>query len=154
MAEIGRGIKAGLVGGVVYGGVITFLVTALYAFSGVAEIYLIHPLESNQAIVQFALLFFAIWIVGGMTFGAIYAASYKRLLGFSSVAKGIFLAIIIWVLIEIVANYLYIPVFSVALINIHGLIGQAWSITFNFFLAIVGGLMVGSLWDYFGLYGS
>ncbi len=146
MAEIGRGIKTGLVSGMVYGCITTFLILALHALSESSKMTL--PLQmSTQELLKFSLLLFVGWLIGGVIFGVLYAVLYKKLLGFGSIAKGFNLSMFVWAIIEIVRSLFYIPVLSVAFINIGALVSSAGLFILDFLLALVGGVMVGSVWN-------
>lgn len=79
-------------------------------------------------------------IIGGLIFGLIYAAIYNSLPGSSSVAKGIVLAIIFWLILSVGIGFV-----------VSGIFGMTYYILNSIIIGLIGsiiwGYLLGKFWD-------
>lgn len=100
MTELARGIKAGVLLGIIYGISEVALLAIVVKIWG-AEI-LGGVLESllEEIMIFAAVIFPVVGIVGGIIVGAIYAEFYGSIPGSTSVRKGVVLGAVLWLLIS------------------------------------------------------
>lgn len=114
--DLGRGIKAGLVAAGVF-----LVVTVILRFTGLYAQYWevffaaglsLESMPPRPVVVpgfEVSMLeAVAMRIVGGVAFGAIFAALYSHLPGRFSVVKGVVLSVFLWILGMIASIYLYL----------------------------------------------
>ncbi len=136
MAEFVRGIKAGIIAGIIYGianimlmvGLTEVIYPGYWALAGAAG-------ATEMVIGIFTVTAIISGIIGGLIFGAIYAAAYDSLPS-SSIVKGIIVAIILWLIFSVALNYGTIGTYPI--IAVFGLISS-----------LIWGAFVGVFWDKF-----
>jgi len=161
MANFGRGIKAGVVIGVVYL-VISAILGAIYQNNplsvphflygaGLTPLFLLSSLTDPLSVTS--LLFQ--YIVRGIVFGAVFAALYDFLPGTKSVVKGVALSAFIWILSAV--GFIYMtpgwPTDGDSFWTYCGggavVLSSIWQALAGIISALVFGALTGFLWDRF-----
>jgi len=160
LADFDRGIKAGVVTGIVYL-VISVILSAIYqnnplsvphfiSATGLTPLFLLRELADPSFV--FPLLFQ--YVVRGIIFGAIFAALFSFLPGTASVKKGVVLSAFLWIvgavwLIYVTPGW---PTDGAWTLIVVGLVVSLSSISqalVSIVSALVFGALTGFLWDRF-----
>jgi hypothetical protein len=111
MADFGRGIKAGIVTGIIYM-VISVILGAIYQNNPLSVPHFIRgtgltPLLSLMALTDpsFVISLLIQYVVRGIVFGAVFAALYNFLPGTASIVKGVALSLFLWIVAVIQVIY-------------------------------------------------
>ena len=148
MADFGRGIKAGLVTGVVYAAI-----SAIFTFTLVGYQYLYTSGFWDAA----GLVPLGGSIVRGIIFGAVFATLYNFLPGTTSVVKGVVLSLFFWIVtvIEVIYTTLGWPWETNGIVDTGTYYGGMINLSsislvlISIMSALVFGALTGFLWDRF-----
>jgi hypothetical protein len=161
MADFKRGIKAGLVIGLVYMAIAAIL-GAIYQNNPLSVPHFLYgagltPLFSLAALTDpsFVLSFLFQYVVRGIVFGAVFAALYDSLPGTASVKKGVVLSSFVWILSAV--GLIYItpgwPTYGGGFWTYCGggtvVLSSIWSALAGIISALAFGALTGFLWDRF-----
>ena len=148
MADFGRGIKAGVVTGVVYAAI-----SAIFTFTLVGYQYLYTSGFWDAA----GLVPLGGSIVRGIIFGAVFATLYNFLPGTTSVVKGVALSLFFWIvtMIEVIYTTLGWPWETNGIVDTGTYYGGTINLSsislalISIMSALVFGALTGFLWDRF-----
>jgi hypothetical protein len=105
LADFGRGIKAGVITGIIYLAISAILAIIDPEFLYITDIYAAGLTPFMFAVDSFVVTAFLNHIVRGIIFGAIFAALYNYLPGVTGIVKGIALALFLWIVTVIEVIY-------------------------------------------------
>ena len=161
MADFGRGIKAGVVTGLVYMAVAAIL-GAIYHNNPLSVPYFLYgtgitPLFSLAALTDplSVISFLFQYIVRGIVFGAVFAALYDFLPGVKSIGKGVMLSVFVWILSAVWLIYITPgwPTDGSSILTYCGGgavdLSAIWPALAGITTALIFGAVTGFLWDRF-----
>ena len=156
MADFRRGIKAGIITGIVYVAISAILAVIDPEFLYITDIYAAGLTPFMFAVDSFVVTAFLNHIVRGIVFGAVFAALYNYLPGVTGIVKGIALALFLWIVTVIEVIY-RTPGWATDNTIIGGIFYYSGTISLSSLsLALAGiistlvfGVLTGFLWDRF-----
>ena len=110
MAEYARGLKAGVISGLIFGIVNATVAAFIYWFmlesipGEMSEGWITVGLYTLSLLIPGKIIF---GIIGGVIFGLIFAAFYYKLPGSKPIVNGITTAIIYWVIFSLIIGYFF-----------------------------------------------
>ncbi|MCL6089855.1 MAG: hypothetical protein M1393_02315 [Candidatus Thermoplasmatota archaeon] len=141
MDNVVVGIKAGLIGGIAWGGIESILPEIIIHFGVFGNLSTVgYPLQFGSSVLSASLLIplvmCVLGIIGGIIFGTIFAAIHDKIPGKSGKTKGVYYSLIIWLISNVSGLF--------GAIYTYGLILYIGS---SFTANLVFGLILGTLFE-------
>jgi len=149
MADYIRGIKAGVVAGVIFAIVSGVLgVIQMYTYYSSSST-LSYPMGSfvsmSILLAMMSIVTSIVWgIIGGLILGLIFAFLYDKLPGDSSLIKGVTLSILLWLIFSVGFGYVMMTITSSDFSHYYEL-----SMVFGIISYVILGVVLGVSWDKF-----
>ena len=156
MTEFKRGLKAGIVSGIIWGVIactIGVLQAKIFLEEKMSGFGYEMPLMAEQMFWQFVVMAYPLFIIGGIILGIIvgliYAAVYNSLPSSKSIIKGIVLLLIFWLIFVGIGFFLTMIGSGKGIEGIES--SYIESMAINLIVLVIFGILLGLFWDKFGV---